>query len=143
MICAKLCELCLSQIIASVCLLGLIFLTILCRKRFYTNHKKNVAKYRKQLSFLLRQRVNTSVTLPEGYKAWNTFIFSNFIDELWISAHKSSDVVPDPDSFGTLDSGPHSESGSGSRGVKWREKQSLTNIFFRRKLYISSLNLKK
>ena len=34
-----------------------------------STHKKNVAKYRKQLSFLLRQRVNTSVTLPEGYKA--------------------------------------------------------------------------
>ena len=31
--------------------------------------KKNVAKYRKQLSFLLRQRANTQVTLPEGYKA--------------------------------------------------------------------------
>ena len=28
-------------------------------------------------------------------------------------------------------------------GVKRREKQSLTNIFFRRKLCISSLNLKK
>ena len=41
----------------------------------------------------------------------------------------TSDVDPDPDSFGSVD--PDSESGSGSRGIKslikWREKQSLTN----------------
>ena len=48
-----------------------------------------------------------------------------------------------------MDPDPDSESGSSSRGIKslikWREKQSLTKKknFFRRKLFVSSLNLKK
>ena len=38
-----------------------------------------------------------------------------------------SDVDPDPDSFGSEDPDPKFKSGtvSGSRGIKWREKQSL------------------
>ena len=46
---------------------------------------------------------------------------------------------PDPDSFGSVD--PDSE--SGFIGIKWREKQSLTNKVFGGFNYFSSLILKK
>ena len=51
----------------------------------------------------------------------------------------ASDVDPNPDSFGSRD--PDSESG----GIKGKAEfyQQIFGTFFRKKLYFSSLNLKK